>query len=424
MLVSQLPIKQGQINGQPAERQNSFQICYSLGQYGLGLGAGRGDLAQDMAQRMQEHQAQAQEAAEGPLRQYGFGLGFGRPRAQTRVRTGTSSVHDDLDRITQRLQREINDLTLATNELHNVRLLEAEMSRLRRLRATVSETGSTFGAPAQPAPPLAGPILPETRVTERLHGSSQASVLTASSEALPDGLTLPQGWTMMPLQRLPAVGQPIAPPMSMSASAPAIPTPTIQVAAQPGVMQQSSSSSATMNRPNVSPTTDTGSVEPGIGNSGHNTASLFENTPWQGNGPMGNHLDHRPSPQPSTRDEELNPVSQIAREMASIARLQEPSIAIPTLPTWGSSTPLAAPVSSSPATVPNGNISTLHQPSQSSDARPDGDIDIQVANGTEPDRSATIVEPSESASVTEEDSSKDKGKAKAATVEESIEDGD
>ena len=191
-------------DGQPVEGQNRFRML-NLGPLRIGFGAGRGDLVNDLAHQINDQARHLPNGNPDHAQQYGFGFGFGRPRVPP-ARTGTANIHTQLNTIEQRLQQDISELRMAANELHVVRMLEAELNRLRASRQ--SAAGQLVPAPTAllpAAPSSTGPPV-TIRPPQMLVANSQQPIWASGSEALPEGLTLPPGWTMMPLQRVDATG--------------------------------------------------------------------------------------------------------------------------------------------------------------------------------------------------------------------------
>ena len=195
---------QGQPGLQAADRQNHFRML-NLGPLRIGFGAGRGDLVEELGQRIHDQPPRNRPNANpNGAQQFGFGFGFGRPRNQTRGHT--ASIHTQLGEVQQRLQREIDELRLTANELQVVRMLDAELNRLRTTRQQAQD-----GHQPQQATPPGLPTLPtmqpfQHRAAQALSVNTQQALLTSESPDLPEGLTLPQGWTMLPLHRLEANG--------------------------------------------------------------------------------------------------------------------------------------------------------------------------------------------------------------------------
>lgn len=116
----------------------------------------------------------------------------------------TSNVQAHLHQIEQQLAREIGELHVQTDQLFLVQILQAELARLR-----VAQTSS------EPVPQNISPI---NNASQVLHQSSygtpslpsmqlgfvqQPPSVEANLPNLPHGLNLPSGWSILPLQRLP-----------------------------------------------------------------------------------------------------------------------------------------------------------------------------------------------------------------------------
>ena len=217
--------------------QNRGRI-YQFGPLRIGVGAGNNNVFEDLAQRIHDGDVgpipnRDGNNANGP-QQYGFGFGFGRPRNRDRHRHANSGalVTEALQAAERRIVQEIEDLRLASSELNMVRMLQAELNRLRALRQQNTSTASGSTPATMTSAPLTGTTGPATATATGFVADSRQNVLTAGSESLPPGLTLPEGWTMMPLQRmqpgmqLPTIGlgQPVI------GAAPAVPPSMLPVA--------------------------------------------------------------------------------------------------------------------------------------------------------------------------------------------------
>ena len=185
----------------------------NFGPFRIGFGAGGGNLVGDLAQRIhngEQGPPPEQPANGGNQQHFGFGFGFGRrPNLanQTQAASTTASIQTQLDIVERSLQQQINNLRLASNELHLVRMLNTELLRLRDLQANNASHEAAIppplhAAPAPSLPPGQGqpPPIQYQPPTTMLSGHSQ-QLLTSDSSALPEGVALPPGWTLMPLQR-------------------------------------------------------------------------------------------------------------------------------------------------------------------------------------------------------------------------------
>ena len=181
----------------------------NLGPLRIGFGAGRGNFFNDLAQQVHDGQARpapdAAANAAGP-QQFGFGLGWNRNQAQDNRRNATSGdMQDQIRALEQRIQQEINGLRVAADQLHLIRGMQGELARLRINNAN----GGTNGASATVPPNAPGPrpafslnttpFMPTPPQVYAAGGSS--TTITAGSSQLPQGLVLPEGWSMLPLHR-------------------------------------------------------------------------------------------------------------------------------------------------------------------------------------------------------------------------------
>ena len=197
----------------PEQAARNRARVINFGPLRIGFGAGGGNLIDDLAQQI--HNGEQRPPAEQPAnvggqQQFGFGFGFGRrPNAhnQPQTQTPTAPIQSQLDEIERSLQQQINSLRMASNELHLVRMLNLELLRLRNLQAN---TGHIEAAVSQlphvastPLPPLGQSHFPSTGYQQppTMLSSHTQQPLSADSHTLPEGVTLPPGWTLMPLRR-------------------------------------------------------------------------------------------------------------------------------------------------------------------------------------------------------------------------------
>ncbi|KAL5361738.1 hypothetical protein BJX96DRAFT_166113 [Aspergillus floccosus] len=172
---------------------------YQFGPFRVGFGAGRGDLFQNLHQQI--HQGNAPlpppNNQHPNARQIGFGFGFGRPPPTQAVRTPThvaTDIHMQLDTMEEHILREINSLRVAADQLHLVRLLQAELHRLRTLTGNTSNSAqSPFAAAPVPPTPTA------SISTRHQQFETRETAMESDDSRLPEGLSLPPGWTLTPL---------------------------------------------------------------------------------------------------------------------------------------------------------------------------------------------------------------------------------
>ncbi|KAJ5371998.1 Zinc finger RING-type [Penicillium concentricum] len=195
---------------QGADAQPRARV-YQFGPFRVGFGAVRGDLFNNLQPRGdQGHGPQpgANPPANAPGGQIGFGFGFGRrpqapapalaPQGAGPGGSIAAEINDQLVQIEQRLNHEIATLRAATEHLNHVRQLRVELERLLAQARAVNQDAAGQAVP----PPN---VIPESSVfaTGHQYGTDPSSdVLNSGDPRLPEGLTLPPGWTLLPLQRV------------------------------------------------------------------------------------------------------------------------------------------------------------------------------------------------------------------------------
>ncbi|KAJ5157607.1 Zinc finger RING-type [Penicillium canariense] len=192
--------------GQPgAQGELPRARVYQLGPFRIGFGAVRGDLLHNIHQQIHQGNAPLQPGANanppGP-RQIGFGFGFGqRPPAPAPVQnqpnaasSNFADIHTQLQQIEQQIAQEISSLRIAAEQLRRVRQLQVELDRLR-LQADPAAQTATSPSPTATIPPGTS-----TFTSRRQFVSNPgATPLAAGDPGLPEGLSLPAGWTLLPL---------------------------------------------------------------------------------------------------------------------------------------------------------------------------------------------------------------------------------
>lgn len=185
------------------------QNVFNLGPFRIAFGARHG--VQGLPQQANNNPPPAQQepvpvAAQVPRMANAFGLqrqAAGLPAGmQNRVIANFSptNVQSQLHQIEQYLIREINGLRIQQNQLSTVRALQGELARLRV-------------AQANPEMPLGGPptaanhfrfteALPTLPNGQTFLSGSQQQPMGHGHPNLPVGMTLPPGWTVLPLQRV------------------------------------------------------------------------------------------------------------------------------------------------------------------------------------------------------------------------------
>ncbi|PGG95889.1 hypothetical protein AJ79_09826 [Helicocarpus griseus UAMH5409] len=220
---------------QPGEARPRAWVL-NFGPIRIGFGAGRGDLFQNLAQQIHNGQPPAAAPAANPnqlpagAQQIGFGFGFGRPPVQQQpppvqqnpqqatlnTQFNIHNTQAQLYQIEQQISQEINSLRTTAEQLQVVRLLQAELARLRAGQALAANINTPIIAqqPLPAAPPttiptaMASSHIPSTGSQRQFTSNPQVPALGSGDIRLPEGLTLPQGWTFLPLQQVNQPGQP------------------------------------------------------------------------------------------------------------------------------------------------------------------------------------------------------------------------
>lgn len=232
-----------QMPGQPgAQGELPRPRVYQFGPFRIGFGAVRGDLFQNLHQQIHQGNAPLQPPANANppgARQIGFGLGFGRrPPAPTPVQHpptavgSNADIHAQLQQIEQQIAHEMSSLRAAAEQLRHVTQLQMELDRLR-LQANPQAQTATSATPTATIPTSTSTI------TSRRQFVSNPGVtpLTAGDSRLPEGLTLPPGWTLLPLHSTESGAESVAQGINiptLTTSAPLQPTPFDPLTSQDG----------------------------------------------------------------------------------------------------------------------------------------------------------------------------------------------
>lgn len=192
---------------QPVMAQNVFQF----GPFRLAFGARHAgqDFAQQGDIQRPQHNQQAPVPAIGDLQRLGNVFGFLRQAPANRRTSANFSVINvplQLHHVEQQLMQEINGLRVQADQLFLVRALQGELARLRIAQANSGASISTGTVTAnqhrpqnsmvQGAQPISAPQI--------FASNQQQQVLGPGHRDLPPGVTVPDGWTVLPLQRLPS----------------------------------------------------------------------------------------------------------------------------------------------------------------------------------------------------------------------------
>ncbi|KAM3065700.1 E3 ubiquitin-protein ligase hrd1 [Clarireedia jacksonii] len=211
---------------QPANRGRGGMRMINLGP--LRVGFGQGNLNDLAGFRDPAGQAGLDGAGANPgPRVYGMELGFPRraqPQPQPQPQEpnhnfGQNSspasphIEQQLQEIEQRIVSEIRALQLTQQELQITNLLQAELVRLRAIQNSNQDPlAANFAVPVLPPMPTLAPIPPfaAPNLTRPLHVPQMqrhgprhnTSAIPSGSADLPPGVVIPEGWSLLPLQRI------------------------------------------------------------------------------------------------------------------------------------------------------------------------------------------------------------------------------
>jgi E3 ubiquitin-protein ligase synoviolin len=200
-----------QANEQPPHVANNVRMI-QLGP--IRFAFGQANNIQDFAQRFPDAQQNQQNPAPGGPRLYGLELGF--PRHQPPPPPGTAaaanrpagSIQSQLQQVEQQIMQDIHQLRLNHDELQVIRQLQAQLAQYRTIRGVNITAPPTGGPPQIPQMALAPNFMPHPGASTAVPRLQQhaavpgTSVIPSGSPDLPPGLTIPEGWSLLPLQRL------------------------------------------------------------------------------------------------------------------------------------------------------------------------------------------------------------------------------
>ncbi|KAI8627723.1 hypothetical protein F5Y19DRAFT_465643 [Xylariaceae sp. FL1651] len=359
--------------GQPAQARGNMRV-FQFGPFRLGFAQGNAQNIQDLADRLRL----PLDGANGPVAPAVIPTPTP-PVAPTNFNGTLSSVENmqaQLQEISNRIQQEMYALQISQAELQTLYALTAELNRLRQLQpqppngfaGQVGQVGAniqmTVQQPHFPFPHNA-PYVPPPAVT-RHGGTPHSTTIPSGSQDLPEGVVIPPGWSLLPLQRLD--GQPVQQQAGFQ------PTPTTHP-----------HDSQNQRHPTTVPSSRNNLVHDVNGVVSSSTP-LTDHPSQNRSGDIQNEADSNP--------ESLTP--QIQRE--------PPHVAAPTpvIPHWGGASQLFG-------NREVGGPSTASA-TRSSDARSEGMVGAEssTANPTDSDE--------------ESETSSGKGKAKAVTIEDAEDD--
>ena len=190
--VARADILPNRNNNLPQHRQNRVRV-FNFGPIRLGIGAGpdlRGLAEQiDRAERRlpSNQPPNTNRPASGNLTAQQGAI-------VTPINSSPDSIQRQLQAIEQQLMHQISSLQVQADQLHLVRNLQGELARIRiNSQGSVIRQSSLGNSNNRH---FAG----STQVSSA--GFQPVEVLVSDPQSLPPGMTLPEGWTLLPLRRI------------------------------------------------------------------------------------------------------------------------------------------------------------------------------------------------------------------------------
>ncbi|OTA80146.1 hypothetical protein M434DRAFT_38131 [Hypoxylon sp. CO27-5] len=217
------PGNRGLNGGQQAQARGAGNMrVFQIGPIRLGFAQGNAQNIHEMAQRLRLPLDANVPGAPAVVPQA--------PPGAHNLNNNLNSIMDmqiQLQDISQRIQHEMQTLQTSQAELQTLYALTAELNRLRQIQqdphaAPIAQPGQPginvhFASYQQPFPqqPL-HPFQPMTQIpsfptfpprsptptVSRYGGASYSASIPAGSSELPEGVVIPPGWSLLPLQRL------------------------------------------------------------------------------------------------------------------------------------------------------------------------------------------------------------------------------
>ncbi|WEW58434.1 E3 ubiquitin-protein ligase hrd1 [Emydomyces testavorans] len=175
----------------------------NFGPLRVGFGAARGDPFQDIAPRLNDAQAPADQAPNAnPPRENHQSAGAefasgssSSPESPINRESTSLNIQNQIAHLDQQINREIDSLLTISDQLQVVRLLQGELARLRAINSNRLLVENVHNA-ALPVPSDASRFVPQRQFIS----DPRSVTLVSENQPLPEGITLPPGWTLLPLQ--------------------------------------------------------------------------------------------------------------------------------------------------------------------------------------------------------------------------------
>lgn len=372
---------------------------------------------------LQNLQGGPANAAGAGQRVYGFELGIPRraqpqaPLAAVEARDRATIPLDQLpqhvEHLEQQVAEEIRNLQLSQQQLTIVHLLHEELARLRTLQNNaIDPLAANFPLPQlpqvpdlhQPAP-IVSPVhhRPENRPQlQRYSVRPNTTTIPPGSADLPHGVVIPEGWSLLPLERLPHA-------------------PSTDQAGTPGTSTGAAATSSS-DDPIIASTSTQNVVSPinaGGETSNNSTAPIND--------------EHNDSQVTSVDTSETNAITAPRSTSADQSAFTIPSNPFstntnpfsnpPSLPNWGNAQLFPGPSLAGNQNI-NGSRSTPNSPPLDGDENMNPSVSLDAMTGTGEPTSSSTEHNEPRGDDDGEMRRRDKGKSKAATVEDTMDEGE
>ena len=302
---------------QPVAAQNVFQF----GPFRVAFGArhpGQGFVRHGDFQPPQPDQP-APGAAVGDNQRPGNALGLLRQAPANQrsvVNSSQTNVTAQINQIEEQLMREVNRLRVQADQLFLVRALQGELARLRIVQTNPGASPSTSVLTANPSRPQSPMVhgLQSFSHPPVFSSNQQQQSIGSGHRDLPSGVTVPDGWTLLPLQRLPSGTNTGVPQPNLALNVPS----SLQSNIGGDTSQQSPSHLTDLNAPQHASgiqSVNGVNVEDPLrvaatssrGNASQSSAEIVSPTPMMD----GNECVVVPQTSPSSSNEQSKPASQV-----------------------------------------------------------------------------------------------------------------
>ena len=195
----QLPVNGAPANAPVANAAPQQQNVYQFGPLRIAFGVRHGvpnPQQNNAAAATAPNAATNQQATNSRTRGF-FSRQSGQPRSAADF--SLTSTSNQLLQLEHQLLREIQDLRIQADQLNVVRALQGELNRLRLLQSTPNQVPIVINPHVPRVYPPGQPIQ-----STGLVFSNTQPIPSGSSSAvqLPPGMLLPEGWTLLPLRQL------------------------------------------------------------------------------------------------------------------------------------------------------------------------------------------------------------------------------